>query len=97
MVIDEYKSGTRESARLYPRAVFLVSAYAKPVSRARWLLQPVSGSLNNACDIRAGQTKCTLARIYMYVYIPVREAYVYMCNMYMRFGESAGGTARLLG
>lgn len=90
--------------RAYIRAVFLVSAYAKPASR--WL-QPVSGSLNNACDIRAGRKRnvrspytCanarTDARIYVCIYVYMHISAIYTCTC-TRFDESAGGTARLLG
>lgn len=71
MVIDEYKSRIA-----YIRARGFLRQRLCKAGLARWL-QPVSGSLNNACDIRAGQTKCTLARTRVYVlYIYV---YAYMC------------------
>lgn len=42
------------------------------------LMQPVSRSLNNACDIRAAQTKCTFARtVYVCVYKYIQ---VYICT-----------------
>jgi len=84
--------------RLYSRRGFPRQRLCK-ASLAR-LVQPVSGSLNNACDIRAGQTKCTLARtcVYVYMYMPVQES-VYTCNMYICVlaSPSANGTAQLLG
>lgn len=72
MVIDEYKSRIAYiRARGFPRQRLCKAGLA------RWL-QPVSGSLNNACDIRAGQTKCTLARTRVYVLYIYVYAYMYV-------------------
>lgn len=73
----------RIGVRLYSRRGFPRQRLCK-AGLAR-LVQLVSGSLNNACDIRAGQTKCTLARtfylcvcicVYIYLY---KRAYVQTC------------------
>lgn len=66
----------RIGVRLYSRRGFPRQRLCK-AGLAR-LVQPVSGSLNNACDIRAGQTKCTLARTF-YLYICVCVCvYIYL-------------------
>lgn len=49
-------------------------------------------------NVRSRVPACTHIYIYIYMYVPVQHGtYVYTCNVYMRFGESADGTARLLG
>lgn len=85
---------TNRESPISARAVFLVSAYAKPVSRdgcsqspGLWIMHAIFA--RGKRNVRSYSRICIL---YIYMHICIS-----MYNTYMRFSESAGGTARLLG
>lgn len=80
-------------------SVFLVSAYAKPVSHG-WCSQSPGPWIMHAIFVRAKRNVRSRVSIRICMYTSVQESVcIYVQYVYMRiyFGESADETARLLG